>query len=87
MDVYELNTHSFIVKIWLEDTIEEADQVTWRGHITHVTTGKRSYIQSLSEIIHFIRPYLQKMGVEGGPFERLRARLKQWLAAGPRDYH
>jgi hypothetical protein len=54
---------SFIVKIWLEETAEEAGRATWRGHITHVPSGERRYLQRLDEIARFIAPYLQAMGV------------------------
>lgn len=75
MDLYESNTHSFIVKIWLEETTEEAGRATWRGHITHVPSGKRRYIQELHEFTAFIAPYLEGMGVKFGVGRRVR----QWL--------
>ena len=62
--MYESNMHPFIVKIWLEEMAQEAGQATWRGHITHVPSGKRRYIQDLDDIIAFITPYLRQMGVE-----------------------
>jgi hypothetical protein len=63
LDCPEGYTHSFIVKIWLEETAEEAGRATWRGHITHVPSGERRYLKKLDEITAFIRPYLQEMGV------------------------
>jgi hypothetical protein len=36
----------------------------WRGHITHVPTSQRLYVQDLREIIQFIAPYLGQMGIE-----------------------
>lgn len=68
-------THSFIVKIWLEETVEEAKRVTWRGHITHVLSGKRRYLQDLDDIAAFITPYLKDMGGEPG----LSWRIRQWF--------
>jgi hypothetical protein len=64
MDLYESNTHPFIVKIWLEEMAQEAGQATWRGHITHVPSGTRRYIQALDDILIFIAPYLRQMGVQ-----------------------
>ena len=64
MDLYEAHTHPFIVKIWLEESAEEAGQATWRGYITHVPSGQRRYLQSLDDIILFIKPYLEAMGAE-----------------------
>jgi hypothetical protein len=63
MDQYESTVHPFIVKVWLEETAEATKQVTWRGHITHVPSGRRCYIQNLGEIIAFIAPYLRALGV------------------------
>ncbi len=74
-NLFEADFHSFIVKIWIEETAEEAGRATWRGHITHVPSGKRCYIQELSGIMAFIAPYLEEMGVE---FRR-RWPVKQWL--------
>ena len=74
MDLSESNTHSFVVKIWLED---EA-QVRWRGHITHVPGGERRYVDDLGEIPDFIAPYLEAMGVQPTAFSRLKRRLSMW---------
>ena len=63
MEQTESHTHSFIVKIWLEETLEEDGRARWRGHITHVPGGERQYLQDLSTILLFIEPYLEMMGV------------------------
>ena len=59
-------SHSFVVKVWIEETAAEAGNTMWRGHITHVGTKSRRYIQRLDEIPMFIAPYLQSLGVEVG---------------------
>jgi hypothetical protein len=64
--VQESNTHSFIVKIWLEETAVEDGQVTWRGHITHVPSREQRYLQDLDDIPLFVIPYLEKLGVGFG---------------------
>jgi hypothetical protein len=66
VDQVENNTHSFIVKVWLEETAEEAGRAMWRGHITHVPDGERRYVQDLGDVSTFIVPYLQQMGVRIG---------------------
>jgi hypothetical protein len=63
MDSYEPNTHSFVVKIWREESEPEDACTTWRGHITHVVSGERRYLQSLGEVTAFIETYLARMGV------------------------
>lgn len=66
MSLLEDHTHSFIVKVWLEETAAEAGRATWRGHITHVPSGERRYLKDLDDITSFIVPYLESMGVEFG---------------------
>ena len=68
----ESEIHSFVVKIWLEETVEEAGRAKWRGHITDVLSGERRYLQRLSEIGDFIMPYLERMGVKSSFLQRLR---------------
>jgi hypothetical protein len=53
----ELAPQSFIIKIWLEETAEEAGRATWRGHITHVLSRERCYVQELDGITASIAPY------------------------------
>jgi len=59
----ETITHSFIIKIWLEESADEVNRATWRGHITQVPSGERRYLVNLDEIKIFILPYLEEMGV------------------------
>ncbi len=61
MDLPEAHTHSFVIKIWLENAAAEAEQPLWRGHITHVPSGTRRYFQDLTVITEFMQPYLQKL--------------------------
>jgi hypothetical protein len=77
-DLLEFNTHSFIVKIWLEETADEGGKPSWRGHITHVPSGKRSYLKSLSGMIAFVLPYLRSMGVRFGFIRQIRDWLGTW---------
>jgi len=75
MDQSTTTTHSFIVKIWLEETAEDARRVMWRGHITHVLSRRRRYLKNLDDVVAFIASYLD--GVEGTPgFFR---RIRQWF--------
>lgn len=64
MELSKIDTQSFIVKIWLEETAEEAGRAIWRGHITHVPSSERCYLKNLNEIAAFIESYLEKMGVK-----------------------
>ena len=64
MDSLETTFQSFVIKIWLEETAEEAGKAVWRGHITHISSKRRVYLDELSEVIRFIIPYLEQMGIE-----------------------
>ncbi len=57
-NVFEVNTHAFVVKVWLEETGFEGETVLWRGHITHAFSGERRYFQDLRTVLDFISSYL-----------------------------
>ena len=75
MDLFESDTHSFVIKIWLEETAEEAGNGLWRGQITHVPSGRQGYFMHLGDIPLFILPYLQSMGVRPA----WQWRVQSWL--------
>jgi hypothetical protein len=54
----EEQTHSFVIRLWLEEVQEDMGSVVWRGHITHVASGERSYLKELDSISGFIEPFL-----------------------------
>lgn len=62
MALYERNTCSFIVKVWVEEN-DEQHHDHWRGHITHVVSGKRQYFEDLAVVGDFIMSYLTEMGI------------------------
>lgn len=74
-DWHQIYPHSFIIRIWLEEIARGAGRAIWRGHITHVPSGERRYLKTLSDINTFIVPYLQAMGVA---FD-WRLGFKRWL--------
>ena len=61
----EMNVQSFIVKIWVEETDRDLEKETWRGYITHVTSGERQYVKSLEEITDYFRGYLVSLDGDG----------------------
>lgn len=81
-------SHSFIVKVWLEESLEDAaGEATWRGHITHVPSQERRYLHALDDIIDFVGPYLERMGVRPRGYRRSRragsrSRLKRSRTSG-----
>ena len=60
----EATSHPFLVRVWLEEGADDANPATWRGHITHVPSGRRRYLEDLGEIVAFIKFYLEEMGVQ-----------------------
>jgi hypothetical protein len=67
--------HTFVLRIWLEETRQEARQATWRGQITHAISGRRRSVTQLRDFDDFIAAYLKDMDVDLG----IRWRLGNWL--------
>ena len=59
-DENEVERYSFVVKIWVEEVNDSTQQIKWRGHITHVATGTRRYVERLQDITAFIQAYLSE---------------------------
>jgi hypothetical protein len=68
--------YSFIIKLRLEKTLYESGPTTWHGYITHVPSGRRSYLNDLDGIAAFITPYLEAEGVKTGLRRRMWRRVK-----------
>ena len=64
MAIHDTMRHSFIIRLWAEE-ITRGGQVYWRGHITHVLSGKQSYIEDMDTIPAFIKPFLSPNQREG----------------------
>jgi hypothetical protein len=75
VDIYEENTHSFVVKVWVEEPQPDVRRPLWRGHITHVMSNQQRYFQSLDDVNDFIAGYLRQSGVKLPAVER----LKRWI--------
>lgn len=58
--------HSFVIRLWQEETAETPGVIKWRGYITHIPGGKQHYLKNLQDISPFIQSYL---GAKGIPFE------------------
>jgi hypothetical protein len=56
------NAETFVVRVWLEAADDDEQQATWRGHVTHVMSGERRYVQSLAVVVEFIEGYLGRLG-------------------------
>jgi hypothetical protein len=71
----EQETESFIVKVWVEEKAQETGHASWRGHVTHVPSGERRYVDRLGQIPAIIAPYLERLGVRFSRLECWRLRL------------
>lgn len=75
----EWKTHSFVLRLWCEEAQTTHSAGLWRGHITHVQSGKRRYFQQLHDVVTFISTYLPMAEhMERHPISHI-ARLRQWL--------
>jgi hypothetical protein len=60
MELPEASTHSFVIRVWLEETADNAEQPKWRGHVTHVPGNQRRYFDNLEDIKHIVKSYLER---------------------------
>jgi hypothetical protein len=58
MDPLEGDTHSFIVKIWIERPPLPA---FWQGQVTHVASGQRRSFRNLGALNAFIVAYMRDL--------------------------
>ena len=77
VETSEANTHSFIVKIWLEVTAEETRPAVWCGQITHVPSGEQRTFSRLCNMTAFVAPSLVSMGVKPSSWQRLAQPLER----------
>ena len=66
MEPIKTDTHSFVIKIWLEEPKSRSAPAVWRGRVTHVASGKHFYIDQLNSIAFIISPFLREMEVDLG---------------------
>ncbi|MFN0148888.1 MAG: hypothetical protein ACKVT1_20480 [Dehalococcoidia bacterium] len=66
-------SHAFVVRLWIEETGRRGG-TTWRGHITHVASQEKRYLREIDDLVLFVMPYLQRVGVR---FNRCW-RARQW---------
>ena len=64
MKSFSEDTHSFIVRIWLEPRDLEGTEPQLRGEIEHVANGERRGLKDLDDVTYFIALYLPHTGVK-----------------------
>ena len=70
MDLLENNTHSFVVKISVEEGIEEGEKAKWQGNVMHVATGHNYTFTKWEKMEDFLKSYLEVMLSSGSKFAR-----------------
>lgn len=55
---FELEAHSFLIRLWQEHQTSPHMQPDWRGWIEHVQSGKRHYFQDLATLRAAIQNYI-----------------------------
>lgn len=78
----ELFSDSLILRVWLKGDDENHKGISWRGQITHVSSGESLYIKDLEGIIVFLIHFLRTLGARISWGWRL---LRWLLACNP--YH
>ena len=81
MDEPPPHIRSFVVKVWAEEAENPLCDDSWRGYVTHVESGKRLYLRSLTQLPRFIAPHVVDIG---GRLD-LRTRLCAVLAPRPSE--
>lgn len=62
-----IDSHAFVIRIWLEEVANNDNPVLWRGQITHVLDRQHRYFQDLPSILSFIEPYLEQWQTKQNP--------------------
>jgi hypothetical protein len=58
-DPPQSDTHSFVLRVWIEDRCDTSGAVRWRGSITHVTSGRTRYFEDLTDMCAFITSHME----------------------------
>lgn len=85
---FESQTHSFLVRFWLEKAPTQDSHAVWRGHITHVASGTRRSLKHPSKVTEFIALYLYQADREYSWRYRIgRWFTRTWQGCTGRDWH
>jgi len=77
-ELFQDNTHSFILKVWVEGSSKDGKPVIWRGHITHVPSGERRYLKDMGDIALYVASYLEEVNAKPDRWRRMRQWLNKW---------
>jgi hypothetical protein len=60
MDLFEDNTHSFVVKISIEEEFQADGKPHWQGEVTHVSTGSHYLFTQWEKMEGFLKSHLKE---------------------------
>ena len=58
-DNLEISSHTFVVRVWLEEISRSGRTSRWRGRVTHALSGNTAHFENFEALRSFILPYLQ----------------------------
>lgn len=61
MTMFEAESHSFVLRLWLEHDGAVAAPGEWRGWLDHVQTGRRYYFRELTAIERIVADCLDRV--------------------------
>lgn len=76
MEPNKETTFSFIVRIWIEHTDRKNVVPIWRGVIEYVNSGERVYFDRLEQIVMYVTPNIEAMGVK---VDKSKSPFFRWL--------
>jgi len=58
-DPPQADTHSFVLRVWIEETCRTSGTARWRGSIKHVPSGRTRYFEDLQDMCAFVTSYME----------------------------
>jgi hypothetical protein len=59
MAQFDREAHSFVIRIWKENSVDPTQTAVWRGWIRHVQSEKQHYFSDMAEINRVVVRYLE----------------------------
>jgi hypothetical protein len=67
---------SFVIKFWIGPVTTAQGRRAWRGHISHVNSKERRYVQRMGDLERFITRHLNAVGADLGWWWRIGRSLR-----------
>jgi hypothetical protein len=62
VSLFEPPSHTFLLRIWIEEIPQESGRLCWRGSITHFPDEDRRYVQTFDQVAAFIWDHIRLQG-------------------------